>query len=228
MPLPTTVSGVVARLREIDAGLPRDDGVAVFNRVYLTVTARIDELLADPSSEPDLFGDAETMAALDVDFAHFWLRAHDADAAGRPVAPAWRPLFEARHAGRLPIQYALAGMNTHIEHDLPLAVVGTCRARDLEPEEVHRDYLSVNRVLAEVESPIRRTFLDEIGTVADERVGPVVHLISTWNIEKARDVSWVTTETLWALAATTFLRDRFADVLGDTVAMTSRALLSPV
>jgi hypothetical protein len=35
--LPTTVNGVIARMREIDAQLSNDDGVAVFNRTYDTV-----------------------------------------------------------------------------------------------------------------------------------------------------------------------------------------------
>ena len=68
------------------------------------------------------------MAELDVRFAELWLTAHDAAAAGSKVPSAWAPLFEERSTpGILDIQYALAGMNAHIEHDLPLAVVATCR-----------------------------------------------------------------------------------------------------
>ena len=120
------------------------------------------------------------------------------------VSDAWRPLFEARSGGRVPIQYALAGMNSHIEHDLPIAVVDTCRAHDLEPDNVHQDYEAVNAVLAQVEGPIRRSFLDEVGRDVDDHLGPVVHLVSAWNIDKARDLSWVTVETLWALRHTSF------------------------
>jgi hypothetical protein len=118
-------------------------------------------------------------------------------------------------------------MNAHIEHDLPLAVVSTCRARGLRPEDVRRDYETVNLVLAQVESPIRRSFLDAIGRQADDRIGPVVHLLSTWNIDKARDLAWVTAETIWALGRTSPVRDRFLDGLAHTVGMTSRALLTP-
>ncbi len=75
---------------------------------------------------------------------------------------------------------------------------------------------------------MRRSFLDEVGRTVDDRLGPVVHLVSAWNIDKARDLSWVTVETLWALRRTGFLRDRFLDGLGHTVGMTSRALLTPV
>ena len=226
MSLPTTVEGVADRMREIDAELPTSDGVAVFNRMYLTVTERIAELLAAPA-DPPVFSDAETMAELDVRFAHLWLSAYDAGVAGRDVPRAWRPLFEARGGDRLPVQYALAGLNSHIEHDLPIAVLDTCRARGLEPVDVHADYEAVNAVLAQVEGPIRRSFLDEVGLAVDEHLGPVVHLVSAWNIDKARDLSWITVETLWALRATTFLRGRFLDGLSHTVGMTSRTLLTP-
>ena len=225
MGAPRTVEEVVARLREIDEALPPADGVAVFNRVYLTVTERIAAILAEAGSP--LFRDAETMAELDVRFAALWLAAYDADATGDDVAPAWRPLFEARAGRRVPVQYAIAGMNSHIEHDLPVAVVDTCRARALEPDDVQRDYETVNDVLAQVESAIRRSFLDEVGRAVDDHLGPAVHLVTAWNIDKARDLSWVTVETAWALRHTTFLRDRFLDSVAHTVGLASRALLTP-
>jgi hypothetical protein len=227
MSTPTSVDGVIARLREIDAALPPDDGVAVFNRMYLTVTERIAAVIANPVSDPAVFRDAVTMARLDVAFANKWLAAYDADAAGRKVTPAWRPLFESRGPGRLAIQYAVAGMNTHIEHDLPIAVVDTCRALHLEPDDLHVDYETVNRILAEVEAPIRRSFLDAMGREVDDHLGPIVHLLSTWKIDKARDLAWVTAETIWALRRAEFVHDRFLGGLGHTVGMTSRALLVP-
>ena len=228
MSLPTTVDGVLARMREIDADLPPADGVAVFNRIYLQVTERIAAILADGPAGKKPFRDEVVMADLDVRFANLWLAAYDADAARRSVPRAWRPLFEARRSKLLPIQYAIAGMNSHIEHDLPIAVVETCRAHRLEPDQLHHDYEAVNAVLAQVEAPIRRSFLDDVGREVDDRLNPVVHLVSSWNIDKARDLSWVTVETLWALRRTSFLEDRFRDSLGHTVGMTSRALLSPV
>ncbi len=225
MSQPTTVAEVVARLHEIDAALPHDDGVAVFNRIYLTVTERIGRILEGSGSQ--LFGDAVTMADLDVRFANLWLAAYDADATGRDVSPVWRPLFEARAGGRVPVQYAIAGMNSHIEHDLPIAVVATCRAHDLDPDDVHRDYEAVNVVLAGVESEIRRGFLDDVGRAVDDHLGAAVHLVSAWKIDKARDLSWVTAETIWALRGASLLSDRFLDALAHTVGMASRALLTP-
>ena len=226
MTVPTTVAGVVDRLREIDDALPRNDGVAVFNRMYLTVTERIGAML-DGSAGPSPFADDEAMAELDVRFAGLWLHAYDAEAAGHRTHSAWRPLFEARAGGRLPVQYAIAGMNTHIEHDLPIAVVRTCRSRGLEPEQVRADYEAINDVLARCEAEIRRGFLDDLGQAVDDEVGPVVHLISAWSIDKARDLSWVTAETIWALRNTDFLLGRFLSALASTVGMGSRTLLTP-
>jgi hypothetical protein len=224
MSAPTTVSEVVDRLREIDASLPAGDGVAVFNRMYLTVTERIGVLL---SGEAAVFVDPPLVVELDVVFARLWLEAYDEVAAGRRAPVAWRPLFEARAGGRWPVQHALAGMNTHIEHDLPIAVVRTCESRGVSPDAMHRDYEAVNHVLAQVEAEIRRGFLTSVGQHLDDHVGPVVHLISAWHIDKARDLSWVTAETLWALRRTTLLRGRFLDAVGHTVGMTSRTLLAP-
>ncbi len=227
MSVPTTVDEVITRMREIDGDLPSDDGVAVFNRMYLTVTERIAAIIAGPGATTVTFRDAGTMAALDVRFANLWLAAYDAHTAGATVSRAWRPLFDARAGGRLPVQYAVAGMNTHIEHDLPIAVVGTCRALGLEPDDLGGDYEAVNQVLAQVESPIRRSFLDTVQRRVDDRLDPLVHLLSSWNIDQARDVSWVTAQTLWAIRGKAALRERFLDGLGHTVGMSSRALLVP-
>lgn len=227
MSRPSNVPEVIARMRAIDAELEPSDGVAIFNRMYLRVTELIEQVITGGSALPLSFDDPATMADLDVRFAGLWLEAYDADVLGRSVPTPWRPLFEARAGRRWPIQYALAGMNTHIEHDLPVAVVETCRARGLEPDDLRADYEAVNAMLAQVEAPIRRSFLTEVGQGIDEHAGPVVHVISAWNIDKARDLSWITTQTIWSLRRVGFLQERFLDAVGDTVAMTSRTLLLP-
>ena len=224
--LPTTVDGVIDRLRAIERSLPARDGVAVFNRMYLEVTERVAAAI-----DADDFADPGFMVELDVRFANLWLGAYAASEAGRTPPSAWKPLFTERGtAGLLPIQHALAGMNAHIEHDLPLAVVETCRARRTSPGAtgVREDYERVNDVLAAVESEIRRSFLTAIGRRVDEEVGPVVHLVSAWNIDKARDLAWVNVETLWTMRGLCLLYDRYVEMLGHTVGMGSRILLTPV
>ncbi|WP_109510066.1 DUF5995 family protein [Nocardioides speluncae] len=223
---PATVADVVERIREIDAELPPRDGVGVFNRVYLRVT----ELVMARLAEGGFFRDDEFMASLDVTFADLWFTAYDASP--RRMPKAWAPLFEARdERGVLPIQFALAGMNAHIEHDLAVAVVRTCQAHGRSPTSpgVHHDYEQVNDLLAGVEAEIRRSFLTEVGhAVDDQLLRPVAHLVSSWNIDKARDIAWVNALALWELRRVDFLFDRYAGALAHSVGMGSRLLLTDV
>jgi len=223
----SAVGEVVDRLREISLASPEGDGVGVFNGIYLRVTERIATELEGGST----FHDRAFMAELDVRFAGLWLAAHDAAVAGNKVPSAWAPLFEERSTpGILDIQYALAGMNAHIEHDLPLAVVATCRSRRVTPRRrsVREDYEAVNDILARAESEIRRSFLTEVGQHLDGEVGPLVHLVSAWNIDKARDLAWVSAETIWATRQLAQLSARYVAMLGHTVGLASRCLLTPV
>ncbi len=219
-----TVQDVIARLRLIDQELPSGDGAAVFNRMYLTVT----EEVAAGLEGAQIFSDPVFMERLDVRFASLWIEAYDAS--GTVVPKAWAALFESRqdHA-LLPIQFAIAGMNSHISHDLPVAVIATCNELDASPDDagIREDFEAVNDLLAACESKIRRSFLTEIGKAADERVGPVVHLISSWKIDKARDVAWVNVEALWAMRGIGSLADRYQAALARTVGMGSRYLLTP-
>jgi len=134
----------------------------VFNRMYLRVT----EMVQDRLTAGDVFSDDAFMADLDVRFAALWFAAYDASG---DLPRAWAPLFAARASrGVLPIQFALAGANAHIEHDLPLAVVRTCAAHGRTPTSrgVHDDYEKVNDLLAGVEAEIRRTFLTDVDGIS--------------------------------------------------------------
>jgi Family of unknown function (DUF5995) len=217
-----TVADVVKRMQAIAAEVPAADGAGVFNNVYLRVT----EMVADRLQSPGVFDDDAFVADLDARFAGLWFTAYDATG----VKPkAWAPLFAARASGRvLPIQFALAGMNAHIENDLPLAVVATCTARRRTPTSpgVREDYDKVNELLADVEAEIRRSFLTEVEKSIDDRFEPVVHLISSWDIAKARDFAWLNVQTLWELRHTGPLLDAYTATLAGTVGMGSRLLLT--
>jgi hypothetical protein len=219
---PTTVADVLSRMRTIASAAPSGDGAGVFNSVYLRVT----EAMADRLATGGVFYDDAFVADLDVRFANFWFAAYDA-AGHKPKA--WAALFAER--GRrdiLPIQFALAGMNSHIENDLPLAVVATCAARKLTPDSpgVRNDYDKVNAVLADVEAEIRRTFLTEVEKSVDAHLEPIAHLVSSWDIEKARDFAWLTVQILWELRGAGHLFDAYVATLARTVGMGSRLLLT--
>ncbi|KRB47297.1 DUF5995 family protein [Terrabacter sp. Root181] len=219
----TSVEVLVGRMHEIDRALPSGDGVAAFNRMYLRVT----ELVRDRLVE-GWFGNPAFVTRLDLVFAGLYL---EAVGAGTPD-PSWAPLFSARlEPGRVPIQFALAGMNAHINHDLPLAVVTTCRQLGLTPDSpgVEADYHRVNDLLAAVQEDVRRSFLDGIALAVDEQyAGPVANLVSGWSISRARDAAWTNARVLWSLEGVEPLRTDFLGTLSRTVGMAGRYLLTPV
>ncbi len=60
----SSIPDVIARMQAIDATLPRNDGVAIFNRLYLQVTLAVDSASAGTEFENKDFVDR-----LDVVFA---------------------------------------------------------------------------------------------------------------------------------------------------------------
>jgi Family of unknown function (DUF5995) len=216
-----TMADVIDRMRAIDAGLPLRDGVAVFNRVYLQVTESVRDRLQD-----GFFRDARFMEQFDVVFAGLYFDSVDAAAADLKVARPWAPLVEARRRrGVAAPQYALAGMNAHINHDLALAVVIACGRARREPATVHRDYERINDLLATVVRPIRQSFLDSLVVEAGAPLSPLADLISNWSIDAARDAAWVHALTLWELRHTRRLAAAYRRTLGRTVGLVGRQML---
>ncbi|RKT19199.1 hypothetical protein BX285_3654 [Streptomyces sp. 1114.5] len=218
----STVEEVVGRLREIGAGLPPADGVAVFNRLYLDVTEAVRDGLG-----AGYFTDPPTMAELDVVFAGRYLRAVAADTAGQEPPACWQPLFALRtHPGVHPLQFALAGMNAHIQHDLPLAVIDTCRRRGCAPADMEEDYHRINEVLAAVETAVREQLMPGLDLL--ECAEPLTHLLSAWSVEAAREGAWSAVRALWELRHLPGAAQAFATALDCSVGLLGRALLVPL
>jgi Family of unknown function (DUF5995) len=222
--VPADVPAVIARLKSIDSELDDSDGVDAFNRMYLTVTERVNERLQGATFENPDFTEH-----LDMIFASLYLDAVDATDVTR--GSAWEPLFELRqHPDIHPLQYAIAGMNAHINHDLAVATVLTCQVRGLTPYStgVHTDYQRINSVLAEVQGEVRASYLTGIAHEVDKDLSPVLSLIGGWSIEKARDAAWHNAEVLWELQGSERLYDDFKSTLARTVGLVTRQLLTPV
>jgi hypothetical protein len=211
-------------MRAIDASLGRKDGVAIFDRLYLQVT-----LAVDTASAGTAFEDPRFVERLDVVFAGLYFDAEATIASGGTCPVAWRPLIETRSQPREPIQFALAGMAAHINHDLPIAVVTTCEELGLAPDDggaVHRDYQRVDGLLATVETQVAGWF--DTGLVADiEDVTPkkTDEAIAMFSLVAARDVAWEHAQLLWRLRNEAPLRDAYLDALARTTELTARAIL---
>jgi hypothetical protein len=213
-------------MNAIAGQLPAADGVARFNHLYLEETVSVDTAVHAAG-----FEDPEFIRALDVVFAGLYFAAIDASGAGQPVPRSWAPLFAARSDTRIaPIQFALAGMNAHINHDLPLALVSTFEARSVEPSEdspQHRDYLKVNDTIAATEARVKQEFLTGLVGLADDVLGHIDDVIAMWSITEARNAAWTNAEALWALRDHPDLSTAFEDALDGTVGFASRGLLVP-
>jgi hypothetical protein len=220
----TTIADVMAEMERIDQALPRKDGVAYFNRLYLQVTKAVDSASADTTFENPAF-----VERLDVVFASLYFAAEATIASGAQCPVPWIPLVQARAEHREPIQFAIAGMTAHINHDLPVALVQTCTELGLAPADdtaVHRDFQRVDALLATVEKQVAGWF--DSGLIADvEDVTPLKtdEAIAMWSIVAARDVAWEHAKVIWQLRHETLLEDAYLDVLARTTELAARAAL---
>ncbi|MEU4152187.1 DUF5995 family protein [Streptomyces sp. NPDC026659] len=218
----STVDTVLSRMRALAARLPERDGVAVFNRVYLAVTEEVDRCL-----DSGRFPDRRAAATLDVRFAERYLTAVDAADADRGTPACWRPLFQLRrHPGVRPLQFALAGINAHIGHDLALAVVDACHALDCEPADLEDEFDRVGELLTALEERIREDLMPgpDLLQIAD----PLTHLLGSWSLERARDATWSAARVLWALRRCGEVAEEFTGRLDAAVGFAGRMLLTPL
>ncbi|WAZ20386.1 DUF5995 family protein [Streptomyces cinnabarinus] len=220
--LTSPVDAVIRRMRALDAELPARDGVAVFNRVYLAVTEAVDRGI-----DTGRFADARAAITLDVRFAERYLTAVDTAADERRPPACWRPLFQyRRHPGVRPLQFALAGINAHIGHDLALALVDACRTLGCEPVELEDEFDRVGDLLVSLEERIREDLMPgpDLLQIAD----PLTHLLGSWSLERARDATWSAARALWALRRLPDLAEEFTERLDAAVGFASRMLLTPL
>jgi hypothetical protein len=218
------VSDVAARLRAIQASAPTSDGVACFARLYADVTEGVAARLATQTFAAPAF-----LATLDVHFADLFFAALDDGPAKVPRS--WAPLFAARgRKGIEPLQFALAGMNAHINRDLPVALVGTWTELGRSPAQ-HADYTLVNRVLDQVEAQVKARFVAGQLSWIDRilhRTHRLDDVLAMWNVANARAAAWTNGEALWSLRSDPKLSASFLDTLDRSVGFAGRGLLLPL
>jgi hypothetical protein len=222
----TAIADAITRMEAIESALPAADGLACFNRMYLDVTRQVDSQLGQ-----GYFADPTFMTQLDVAFANLYFAAAGASADPAAAPLAWRPLVEQRAAAGIePVQFALAGMNAHINHDLPIAVVSTCTALGVTPEAgAHlADYQKVDLLLDAAEQSVRQSFESAPELDADRHLSAVATLIANWSINGARDMAWTNSLLLWAVRDDLVARGLLLDSLAASTALASRMLLIAV
>ena len=229
-PQSASVADVIARMEAILEPLPRTDGVACFTRLYLAVTKAVEAEL-----ETATFADPSFLRELDVVFADLFFGALETYEGGPgDVSSAWAPLFEARsNRGVAPLQFALAGMNAHINRDLPVALVTTWTNARVGPSigsRQHADFERVNDVLARVEQRVKREYLTGWLNALDSllhRFHRLDSILAMWNVRSARAAAWVNGEALWGLRGDAKLSGEYLRNLDRMVGLSGRGLLIP-
>jgi len=221
---------VIRRLTTIETSAPSSDGVVCFARLYREVT----EGVGAESALRD-FADTRFLETLDVRFAGLFfsaLESHEREPGRTP--PAWAPLFAQRsRRGIAPLQFALAGMNAHINRDLPVALISTCRELNLDLREAspeHADFERVDALLGQVERRVKSSYLTGWLAWVDRlihRLRRLDDVVAMWDVGRARDAAWTNAQALWALGDEPPLAGDYLLALDRMVGLASRGLLIP-
>ncbi len=221
---PASIADIIAIMQSIDGILPASDGLKWFNLLYLMVTKQV-------SAPAGGWEDPAWLARLNVVFAGFYFAAIAASLSGSAnVASAWNALFEARSRTDVDrIQFALAGMNAHINHDLALVLVqvdGELQVTPAPQSPEHDDYEHVNGLLEQVLPAALKFLATDVLGVAAQDTGKIGRLLAIWNVSKARDLAWDFADQIRPLqgvarAAAVAAQDQLAGVIG-------RSLLLPI
>jgi len=223
-----TIPDVIATLEALGDALPDGDGLKWFNWLYLTVTKAVDlSLAARPWHNPDWVARLDVVfAALYTDALTRWLTP------GQAPPECWAVLFRARNDARLArIQFALGGMNAHIDHDLALAVMNTCSEFHLPPihlSQEYQDYCAVNELLDAIIERAKKELLTGLLGNNLPCIQLVENLAAMWGLRATREAAWTNAEMLCATRLVPGLAARFLAGLDSRATLAGRGLLVPV
>jgi hypothetical protein len=225
--VPRSVTEVLQTLQTIDATCVDGDGLKWFNWLYSQVTQAVEARVVSGG-----FDDPAWLAQLDVQFARLYFSALESWLSDRAGPACWQVLFSSRNQATIArIQFALAGINAHINHDLAEAIVATCQITGTTPDHSgthYSDYTALNSTLDSIIESAKSTL--NVRLLGDA-LPPVSHLeatIAAWNVSAAREEAWQNAEHLWLVRASPLLATSFMDVLDGFTTVIGKALLVPV
>lgn len=224
---PETVPDVVRILQTREATCAEGDGLKWFNWLYLQVTQAVQARVVSGG-----FTSPAWMAALDVEFAGFYFAGIASSLSGRSTPGCWQAVFNQRNQPAIArIQFALAGMNAHINHDLPQAIVATCRATAVAPQHgatQYNDFTALNGTLDSLIDTAKKTLRLRLLGDALPPVSNLDDTLAAWNMAAAREAAWNNAELLWHLADAPPISSAFFDTLDGLIALAGKTLLVPV
>lgn len=222
---PQSIADVLQTMRAIDAACADEDGLKWFNWLYLQVTQAVEVRVNGPG-----FADPAWLVQLDVQFAQLYFKALKAALAGASSPGCWTALFSCRNNLRIArIQFALAGINAHINHDLPEAIVATCKTTNTAPEHggpQYSDFTALNSTLDALITAAKTTLNVRLPGDALPPVSHLEDLIEAWDVSASREKAWQDAQALWNLP--TSLTAVLMDSIDGFTTVIGKAILVPV
>lgn len=224
---PTSIAEVLGAMRTIDGTCVDGDGLKWFNWLYLQVTGAVEARVNSGG-----FTDAAWLTELDVQFAGLYFGALKEFLTGGRCAECWEVMFASRGNAQIArIQFALSGINAHINHDLPEAIVATCQATSTVPQhgsQQYNDYTSLNATLDGIINSAKQTLNVRLPGDPLPAVSHLEDTIAAWSVSAAREKAWNNAEILWHLQGEPLVVEAFEDTLDGLTTVIGKSLLVPV
>jgi hypothetical protein len=224
---PQSIPGVLGTLETIEATCADADGLKWFNWLYLQVTQAVEARVAAGG-----FTDPAWLAQLDVQFAGLYFSALKLSLCGQTAPDCWQVLFKSRNQGAIArLQFAMAGINAHINHDLCEAIVATCQTTGTAPDHGgthYNDYHALNSTLDGLIESAKRTLNVRLPGDTLPPVSRLEDTIAAWSVSAARESAWQNAQCLWQIRAAPPLTASFLDVVDGFTTVIGKALLVPV
>ena len=224
---PQSIADVLQILQSIETTCVDGDGLKWFNWLYLQVTQAVEARVAGGG-----FVDPVWLAELDIRFARLYFSALKSSLSGQETPTCWQVLFNSRNQGAIArIQFALAGINAHINHDLPEAIVTTCEITSTTPDHGgahYSDYTALNSTLDSLIESAKTTLNVRLLGGALPPVSHLQNTIAAWSMSAARESAWQNAGHLWQLRTIPLFESSFISMLDGFTTVISKALLVPV
>lgn len=197
--VPAVIETLAAVRGAAQTVVPRgsEDGIASFSRLYHQITCGVQDAVRNGTFEAGTF-----IVDLDIAFACRYLDALRSLSEGRQAPLCWATLFDVRSDPEIPtLNYAMAGVNAHVNFDLAFALLATWEAHPdpAERDAQHRDYCRINDIFyakmnelqGEFDSPFSRfgdgSWIDRLGNLFGDLL-----------VRETRDLAWDAAMRMWA------------------------------
>ena len=217
-----SISEVITCLDEVvQCSKMENSRMGYFAALYRAMTIAVQKGIA-----ANKFEDPARMEKLDTIFANRYLNAWNCHRNQQACSLSWRTVFEASANNKLIVlQHLLLGINTHINLDLAIAAVETCRGYDIFL--LQKDFEKINGIIGVLTEQAYNCLcrlwfpLRFLGKISGNPQDAVV----SFSITKAREASWANAVALFHLQEEAY--NRYVQVIDEGVARLAYKIISP-